>query len=79
VEAHLNDRRVEIIDVEVVDGVARIVEAYYYDTSEDLTEEEISVLEDAYQDSLIEHYAEELFDDPDETFNSFYDNSAYAE
>lgn len=49
----LNDQEVEIVDTHYDGQMAQVIEAYYIDSEEALTEDECIELEERFQDELV--------------------------
>ncbi len=58
----LNNQEVEVNEVDYADNMAIVVEAYYIDSEIALTEDELLVLEDKYQEELAQDAYEHMVD-----------------
>lgn len=58
----LDNKQVDVLDVEYCDNSASITGAYFMETGEDLTSDEMYELDGIYQDRLMEKYYSEAAD-----------------
>ena len=58
----LNYREVELEEVDYNDGIARVIEAYFLDTEEMLSEEDLTEITEIYQEVLAADCQEKLLE-----------------